>query len=105
VFGRDLPTKMLIYERYKLLEDTGSIHTEKALGEDQSVAEAQLDTVCVASVYSPRKSTRHVAWQLNMPQTAVHKILQKHLKFRSCNMKLPKTKTITAHFVLTCCQA
>jgi hypothetical protein len=52
--------------------------------EKASVTEAQVDTVCVAFVHSPRKSTRHAAQQLNMPHATVHKILQKHLKFKGC---------------------
>jgi hypothetical protein len=81
------PTKMLIYKWYKLFDQTGCICKGKSPGR-RPVTEAQVDTVCMAFVHSPHKSTRHAAQQLNMPHTTVHKILWKRLKFKRYKYQL-----------------
>jgi hypothetical protein len=66
MFGRELPTEMLIYKWYKLFGQTGkSPRTRK-------VTEAQVDTVRAAFVRSSHKSNGRGARQLNMSQTIKH---------------------------------
>jgi hypothetical protein len=98
VSGKDLPTKMLIYKWYKMFDQTGCIHKGRVHGRI-AVAEAQLDTVCVAFIHSPCKSTRHAAWHLNMPQTTVHKILLKHFKFWSCKHQLLQHVNVQGRYI------
>jgi hypothetical protein len=65
VFGREPPTKMSIYKWYRLFDQTGLTCEGRSPGR-RLVTEAQVDTVRVAFVRSPRKSTRHAARQLNI---------------------------------------
>jgi hypothetical protein len=65
--GRALPTKMSIYEWCGscLIRQAASVK-EKVPGDLQDT-ETQVDTLCSASVRSPRKPTRRAARHLNTP--------------------------------------
>ena len=86
-FGMNPPTDKSIRWRYRQFETTGCICKEKSPGRPR-VPNERIENVRAAFIRKSRKSVRHASRELEMPPTAMWRVLWKGLHMRPYCLQL-----------------
>lgn len=86
-YHRDPPNRKSIYDWHRKFKATGCIRKGKSSGRP-ATSDAQVELVRATVVHTPRKSTRKMSMELQMPHSTIWKVLRKRLKMFPYKLQL-----------------
>jgi hypothetical protein len=87
VFSEEPPHENNIRRWDNQLNETVSLLDKKRSGRP-SVSDESVEAIRTNFLRCPRKSVRKCARELELPETTVHRVLKKHLRFTGCKLQL-----------------